>query len=410
MNSSPHSAASWMKIKEKKLLTSSSCAKKIWHIELELPKEHPSPAYIAGDHLAVYPLNSKEHVEAALALFQLKATDNLTIVPNSANPGSSLTLVQNINAGDFFKHFLELNRYASKTSIELLKNLTSDAHLKAWMYELLHDEGLYYKEIILPRKTLLHLMTEKKLTAPLSYAYDLWPKLSPRFYSISSSSITSPDSLTITVGELSELSDDNKSVYRGTCSTYLGSCKLAIDRLTNVLVNVGEGVSVYVKDTKSPFKLRNPSDNIIMVAAGTGLAPFRGFLQERSEWKKQGKAVGKSFLFFGCRKKDDDLLYDAELKQFEKEGILNAFHVAFSQQEPKRHVQHQLLEHKQDVWEMLENEKAIVYICGSGAMAKEVTKALTHIIEECGFRNTAMAQVYVSALLESQRLIQDVWG
>src|SRR6202041_3814491 len=138
-----------------------------------------------------------------------------------------------------------------------------------------------------------------------------------------------------------------------------------------------------VRETKAGFRL--PDDNsvpIVMIGPGTGLAPFRGFLQERAAQKTRGATLGPAMLFFGCRHPDQDYLYADELKAFEADGITE-LHTAFSRSEgPKTYVQDLVAAHKDKVWSLIENG-AIIYVCGDGGkMEPDVKAALVAIYRE----------------------------
>jgi cytochrome P450/NADPH-cytochrome P450 reductase len=150
---------------------------------------------------------------------------------------------------------------------------------------------------------------------------------------------------------------------------------------------------------------------MIMVGAGTGVAPFRGFLQERADLKEKGAPIGESILFFGCRNAENDFLYADELQRFADSGVTD-LQVAFSRAEgqPRTYVQ-DLIEREQDhVWDLLA-AGAVIYICGNAhTMAPGVRAALTKIHQNKTSGSAEAAQQWLADLKASDRLLEDIWG
>ena len=153
------------------------------------------------------------------------------------------------------------------------------------------------------------------------------------------------------------------------------------------------------------FFMRKP-----MIGPGTGLAPFRGFLQERAAQKAKGATLGPSLLFFGCRHPEQDYLYADELKAFADQGITE-LHVAFSRaSQPKTYVQHMIAQQKDRVWDLIE-KGAIIYVCGDGGkMEPDVKAALMAIYRERSGANEEAAARWIDDLGTSNRYVLDVWA
>jgi cytochrome P450 / NADPH-cytochrome P450 reductase len=150
---------------------------------------------------------------------------------------------------------------------------------------------------------------------------------------------------------------------------------------------------------------------MIMVGPGTGIAPFRGFLQERLALKQQSVPVGESMLFFGCRDPLQDFLYENELRAFEAAGVTRLFS-AFSRQpgEPKTYVQHLIKQHGNEVWRLLQQE-AVVFVCGEASqMAPGVREAVTGVFQERTGTSAGDAQAWLAGLVASHRYLEDIWG
>lgn len=147
-----------------------------------------------------------------------------------------------------------------------------------------------------------------------------------------------------------------------------------------------------------------------MVGPGTGIAPFRAFLQHRPLAAK-GAPLGDSMLFFGCRSRDIDYLYKEELAAAKEANHLTDLVVAFSREQAEKvYVQHRILELKDRVWDMLHNKNAHLYICGDAAhMAVDVRAALENVFQQCGNLSPEAASAYYAALQDKGRLATDVW-
>jgi sulfite reductase (NADPH) flavoprotein alpha-component len=218
-------------------------------------------------------------------------------------------------------------------------------------------------------------------------------KLLPRLYSIASSLKAYPEQVHFVVASVRYESHGRKR--EGVATTYLAD---RLDRNTPVpmFVHVAKG-----------FRLpEDPNTPIIMVGPGTGVAPFRAYLQER----KAVGAVGKNWLFFGEQRSGCDYFYQEEFESLQKEGVLTRLHTAFSRDQAyKVYVQQRLLENGKEVFAWLQ-EGAHFYVCGDEArMAKDVDVALHQIIEKEGGLAPEAAAAYVEALKKEKRYKRDVY-
>jgi cytochrome P450/NADPH-cytochrome P450 reductase len=223
--------------------------------------------------------------------------------------------------------------------------------------------------------------------------------LAPRYYSISSSPSGDAARCSVTVAVVEAPASSGRGIYKGVCSNYLAGRR------------VGDIVHATVRETKAGFRLPDDASvPIIMIGPGTGLAPFRGFLQERAARKVQGAMLGPAVLFFGCRHPEQDYLYADELKAFAAGGITE-LHTAFSRAEgPKTYVQNLVAAQKDKVWRLIE-QGAIVFVCGDGGkMEPDVKATLMSIHQEKTGSNADAASRWIDDLGTKNRYVLDVWA
>jgi len=219
--------------------------------------------------------------------------------------------------------------------------------------------------------------------------------LQPRLYSIASSQKAFPTEVHLTIGVVRYHS--NERARKGVASTFLA------DR---VELAPGQRVSIFVHPAPG-FRLpENGNTPVIMVGPGTGIAPFRAFLQERAT----SGASGKNWLFFGDQHRHSDFLYQDELTSHLENGTLARLDTAFSRdQAEKIYVQTQMLEHAAELWNWLE-DGAHFYVCGDAKrMAKDVDAALHQIAREQGKMDEAGAKTYIQSLVKTKRYQRDVY-
>ena len=166
-----------------------------------------------------------------------------------------------------------------------------------------------------------------------------------------------------------------------------------------------------MKPPSSPFRLpEDPSVPLIMIGPGTGLAPFRGFIQARRAMQTDGTALGDAMLFFGCRHPDQDFIYENELKVAESDGLIQ-LHTAFSRAQAERvYVQDVLRQQQAQVWDLIQRG-AVVYVCGDGAsMEPDVRRTLTRIYAEQSDVSFGEAEAWMDEFASSGRYVLDVWA
>lgn len=370
------------------------------HIEVGLP---PGMEYEPGDHLCVVPVNETAVVERLLNRFGLDPDSYIRIESRSEMrgpfPSGSTFSVLNLakTAG-------ELQAVATRKDISTLARFAECPNSKSQLEALAApaSEGetdLYAAEVLAKRKSVLDILEDfPACDLPLAVFLELIPFLSPRYYSISSSPAADPKRCSITVGVTKGPALSGKGEFKGTCSNYLAE------------LVPGDQFQALVRKPTADFRLPgDPSTPIIMVGPGTGIAPFRGFLQQRDYLQKQGAELGDALLFFGCRHPDVDYLYREELADFHERGIAKV-HAAFSRVgSDKTYVQDLIAEQADTVWAMIE-AGARIYICGDGAkMESDVRRALMQICREKRGLDNDQAEAWIDNLMDEERYLLDVW-
>jgi cytochrome P450/NADPH-cytochrome P450 reductase len=258
----------------------------------------------------------------------------------------------------------------------------------------------YGAEVFGKRKSVFDLLEEHPACELPFHAFlEMLSLLAPRYYSISSSPAGAPARCSVTAAVVESPASSGRGIYRGVCSNYLAGRR------------AGDTIRATVRETKAGFRLSDDSSvPIIMIGPGTGLAPFRGFLQERASLRARGVALGPAMLFFGCRHPAQDYLYADELKAFAAEGITE-LHTAFSRGDgPKTYVQHLIVAEKDRVWSLIE-KGAIVYVCGDGGrMEPDVKATLVGIHRERTGADAGAAQRWIDDLGAKNRYVLDVWA
>jgi len=370
------------------------------HIEFDMPD---GVRYQAGDHLGVVPHNSPALVQRAAARFGFEQDVTIRITARSDRE-TFLPAGERITLYGLLSDYVELQHVAARAHIRTLATYSDCPFTKMNLEALAADEaagdGLYRSEVLAKRRSVLDLLEQfPAAKLPLEVYLEMLPPLSPRYYSISSSPLQSDRRCSVTVGAVVGPAKSGRGQFAGVCSNYLA-------RQT-----AGSVLYAFVKDTKSAFRL--PADArtpIIMVGPGTGLAPFRGFLQERAAQRAAGREIGPSMMFFGCRHPDRDYLYREELEAFAGSGVTE-LHVAFSRMNAtKVYVQDLLREQRERVW-ALQQQGAVVYVCGDASrMEPDVRSAFVSIAIACGEMSEASARRYVETVAATGRYLVDVWA
>ena len=387
--------ATAMTIQVNRELHASASDRSTRHLELELP---PGVTYRAGDHLAVIAHNAASVVERTAARFGFTRD---TLLKLRTQRKTFLPSGQTVSLYRLLGDYVELQEVATRAQLETLLAHTDCPPEKMKLAALACDENRYKEEVRAKRKSVLDLLEEFPSCALSLAAYlEMLSPLRPRYYSISSSPLVDPRRCSLTVAVTEGLARSGRGKFQGVCSNYLrGQAP-------------GDIVYAFVRDTKSAFRLPDdPSVPLILIGPGTGLAPFRGFLQERAAFKSRGQVVGPSLLFYGCRNPQQDFLYQEELREFERQGVVQLA-TAFSRVpgRQKWYVQDEIYARRDVVWQMLE-AGAAVYVCGDATrMAPDVRRAFAAIFIEKSGQNEPAADQWLTTMTSKNRYLVDVWS
>lgn len=369
------------KIKEKAILTGQSSTKETYHISLDIEDTHLH--FCPGDSLAIFPENDPRFVLQILSHLNYEPEKKLI------DPRSMIEM----SAYSYFSSKINL----SKVNTSLLKHMIElpiDSQKKSHLSYLLQPENKSFLASFIAETDLVEVLSylDKTSTSIESLLPHLSPLL-PRFYSISSSLKTHHDEVHLLVA-LAAYSYKEETRY-GVASHFL--CNLATPGHTNI--------PLYVQPSKH-FKLpEDPRANIIMIGPGTGVAPFRSFLQERIA---EG-ATGENWLFYGGRYRSSDFLYGDLWTKWQQEGKLRLTTAFSRDQEQKEYVQHALLANSKEIFKWLE-EGAYFYVCGDAQnMAKDVEASLIALIKKEGGFSDEEAKIYFKALKTSKHYLTDVY-
>ncbi|MGI9351330.1 MAG: bifunctional cytochrome P450/NADPH--P450 reductase [Rhizobiaceae bacterium] len=363
------------------------------HIELQLA---PGMEYRTGDHFCVVPRNNRDLVKRVEKRFGLSSKARIKISTASSD-NSQLPTDTPISVRYLLTELLELQTPASRKDVEALARHTECPKSKPALEALASND--YREKVFLKRVTVLELLEQfPACELPFGVFMELMPVMSQRYYSISSSHLDTKGHCTITVGVVNEPAISGNGQFKGICSNYLAG------------VEVGSKVLGSLRPTKAGFRLPEDTETpVIMIGPGTGIAPFRGFLHERSVQKAAGKKLGPAMLYFGCRHPEQDFLYKDELEGFAKNGIAD-LHVAFSRKEKKKiYVQDLIRENRDAVWELIQNG-AHIYVCGDGSrMEPDVRRALTTIYSEENDVGIEAANAWLEQMISDDLYVLDVW-
>ncbi|KAF9032816.1 fatty acid hydroxylase [Hymenopellis radicata] len=333
------------------------------HIEIELPQD---ATYRCGDYMSILPLNPPRDVQRVLSYFHLTQDQEITL----ASPGpTTLPTGRPISIYALLSGYVELSQLASQGNLSALAKHATSIAAKQYIDNRIAN---YRTTITNERTSVLDILElfPHDITVPLSTYLGMLPPMRARQYSISSSPVWNSHRVTLTYSVL-----DSPPLSSSKPHNFLGVA-------TNYMANLQPGVAILMNVRQSTVDYRVMSDvsrPIVMICAGSGFAPMRGFLQERAI---SGGALGKVLLFFGCRRPDGDLLYADELTQWVKEGVVDlrpTYSRAREQSAGCRYVQERLRLDQDEVREAY-HQDALFFVCGFQHVVSSVKETLLDIL------------------------------
>lgn len=344
------------------------------HLEIQLPQ---GQTYRTGDYLAVLPTNPVEIVLRVLKRFSLSSDTHIRI---SSSTDTFFPTNHPVSAFDILSGYVELGQPITKKQLETVVASCQNEEEQTKVAHLIGDA--YETEVLEKRISVIDIL-DMCPSCELSFAQYLrmLPSLRVRQYSTSSSPLCNAAVVTLTLDILNGPALSGFGQYYGVASYYLANVK------------EGDRISCSVRASNASF--HPPEDTrvpIVMIAAGTGIAPFRGFIQERAAQLVCGREVGRTVLYYGCRS-DDDFLYSNELDKWSKLGAVQVKSV-FSRQEneKKKYVQDVLWEDREEVAQLY-RDGAYFYTCGSakklGASMKTCFTKIISEVKQCNEEEAA---------------------
>jgi cytochrome P450 / NADPH-cytochrome P450 reductase len=368
------------------------------HLTFALPE---GVTYAAGDYLAVLPENPPELVARAARRFGLRPDAAVILGSVRGEDAASLPTGRPVSIQELLGRHVELSAPATRKDLERLAQKNPCPPHAQHLAALAQDAERYTQEVLDKRVSVLDLL-EQYSSCLLSFAdfLELLPPLRVRQYSVSSSPLADASRCTLTVAVVDAQAWSGQGRFQGTCSSYLARLR------------PGEQVAVAVRRPNVPF--HPPASNaapIVMVGAGTGLAPFRGFIQERAVRHARGETAGPALLFFGCDHPEVDFLYRDELAAWEREGVVKTRPAFFRQPEGEVcFVQHRLWQERAQVGALLD-QGAQLFICGDGQrMAPAVKETLARIHQERAGGSAEEAAAWLVDMEQRGRLVADVFS
>jgi NADPH-ferrihemoprotein reductase len=370
------------------------------HVELDISRA-PGLSYQTADNLGILPMNKPEIVESVAECLEYNLDQVFSVKAVAHHDWHGALCPQPLTIRAYLTNFCDLTSAPRRSELKLLAMYASDPTDKQFLVRLASKEGKKeFKEKItdafLGLADLLRLLPSIQI--PLEHFVNMTPPMQTRFYTISSSSTVHPSTIHLTVA-VTKAERKDGTFFEGACSGYLAR------GITN------SAIRVHLR----PSTFRLPADSnvpIIMIGPGTGVAPMRALLQERSHQRQSlGQAVGRNILYFGCRTSKEDFIYEDEFDNFQASGVLDSLYVAFSrEQKEKVYVQHLLKANGCDTWKLVDEDGAYIYVCGGVKMGNDVSETLKGIFVSKGGMTAEAAKEYLVQLSQKGRFVQELWA
>jgi len=391
-----------------KRLTAEDWQQDVRHYEISLDS---SMEFQPGDSLAVLPCNSTDEVMAFLKRVNIPVDTVITSIAlrdpsaTDSGPRSISHLTFPMTVVELFEKHIDITGTPRRYFFELLSFFASAEHEQERLLYFSSSEAQDELRVYCDRekKSVREVLEDfPSVLPPLEYILDLVPPIQPRLFSIASSWKLHPNQAQLLVAKL-QFTTTLKRKRVGLCTGWMSQ------------LQEKDSLRVWIKEGNSRFRLPEKATTpIIMIGPGTGLAPFRSFIQERTWMMRNGENLGWSSLYTGCRHRLKDWYYGDELNAAVTERSLTKYYIAFSRDEieinnRKTYVQHLMQESSVEIWEVL-RQGGFVFLSGSAqVMPQNVKDAIIEIIQREGNQSQEDAEVFFAAMERSGRFSSETW-
>ncbi|KAF5653937.1 putative NCP1-NADPH-cytochrome P450 reductase [Fusarium sp. NRRL 25303] len=396
------------------------------YIHVELDIKDTKLDYETGDHLSVSPINSDVEVERFLRVFGLWEKRHEAIRVRSLSDDLNPPFQSPCSYESAARFYIDICGPVSREAVSTIANSVSDAQQKTKLRQLGKDKEAFMAltgDSFYNIASMMEVLFPGEIVnVPFAIIIEAMPKLQPRYYSISSSSSLDASKVSITVAIESFSVTNTNRHFSGVATNFIldVACtgnevmsKSRVQPTTYTLPtrrpHLQPSLSVFVRN--STFRLpADPTIPILMVGPGTGVAPFRGFVRERIAMRRTGKDFAPMTLLYGCRKRNEDFLYEEEWNSYTSElGSKFRMYTAFSREQKKKvYVQDLILQRSKDIASLIQSA-GYVYVCGDVGMGRGVTETLCKVLASETSMSLDDAQRELSDMRHSHRYQEDVW-
>lgn len=379
--------------------------------------------YTAGDALGVYSTNGADRVEEFLNWYGLKMDDVITVTPKDED--NDLGFPEAMTAGMLFSQYFNIFGRPGRAFYEMMSILATDPAEKAELKHLIAKDGKgELRELVDDTVTYADVLKMfPSANVPLEYLLDFVPAIKPRLYSIASDALMHPNHIELCVVEEDWTKNSTGEMRRGQSTWFLRNCHPGLqwgdvqqirDEPEEPFGEVGKENGPLVPVRVNPAVVHLPEDPktpLVMVGLGTGLAPFRSFIQQRIMQRDAGIEVGECLLYFGARYEATEFMYSDEMYAWQKDGILTDLKLAFSRdQEEKIYAQHRIAEDEALMYKYMVEKDAHFYLCGpAGNMPKQMKDAVVSAISNEGKMSYDEADALVTEWQIKGKYNVEVW-
>lgn len=375
------------------------------HIEIDIAES--GIKYEAGDHVGIFPTNNPELVEQLGKLLNVDLSEVISLDNVDPDATKKHPFPCPCSYRTALLHYVDIATVVKPHVLAELAKHTNDAEEVGRLKQMSDNsdkEGkeLYNEWVVKDARHIVAVLEDlKTCKPPLDVILEMMPRLQCRYYSISSSPKLHRDRIHVTAVLVDWTSRGDRQ-HKGVTTSWLKTKRPSNDPETMK-------VPIFVRHTTFRLPTR-PISPVLMVGPGTGLAPFRGFIQERDIQRESGVEMGDTIVYFGCRKRSEDFIYEDELLDYAAKGTID-LQLAFSRdQAEKCYVTHKLRENLEQIWDVLK-KGGHLYVCGDARnMAKDVHNIFIDAMKTHGGKTEEQANSFLKSLKDKGRYSVDVWS